>query len=50
VTHPIGRDRAKTVARKRKWKEDLSSQSGSSSPMGGTMSTLKKLGTSFTRT
>jgi hypothetical protein len=49
VTRPIGRDRAKTVARKGKGKEDSSSQSGSSSAMGGIMSTLKKLSTSFTR-
>jgi hypothetical protein len=49
VTHPIGRDRAKTVARKRRVKEDSSSQSGSSSVMGGIMSTLKKLNTSFPR-
>jgi hypothetical protein len=49
VTCPIGRDRAKTAARKGKGKEDSSSQSGSSSVMGGIMSTLKKLGTSFTR-
>jgi hypothetical protein len=47
VTHPIGR--AKTVARKRRVKEDSSSQSGSSSVMGGIMSTLKKLNTSFPR-
>jgi hypothetical protein len=49
VTHPIGRDRAKTVARKGKGKEDLSSQNESSSAMGGIISTLKKLDTSFTR-
>jgi hypothetical protein len=49
VTRPIGRDRAKTAAWKGKWKEDSSSQSGSSSAMGDIMSTLKKLGTSFTR-
>jgi hypothetical protein len=49
VTHPIGRDRAKTVARKGRVKEDSSSPSGSSSVMGGIMSTLKKLNTSFTR-
>jgi hypothetical protein len=49
VTCPIGRDRAKTAARKGKGKEDSSSQSGSSSVMGGIMSALKKLGTSFTR-
>jgi hypothetical protein len=50
VTHPIGRDRAKTAAWKGKEKEDSSSQSRSSSAMGSIMSTLKKLGTSFTRT
>jgi hypothetical protein len=49
VTRPIGRDSAKMAARKEKWKEDSSSQSGSSSAMGGIMSTLKKLGTSFIR-
>jgi hypothetical protein len=49
VTRPIGRDRGKTAARKGKGKEDSSSQSGSSSAMGGIMSTLKKLDTSFTR-
>jgi hypothetical protein len=49
VTRPIGRDRAKTAAQKRKGKEDSSSQSGSSSAMGGIMSNLKKLSTSFTR-
>jgi hypothetical protein len=49
VTHPISRDRAKTVARKEKRKEDLNSQSGSSSTMDVIMSTLKKLDTSFTR-
>jgi hypothetical protein len=50
VTRPIGRDRAKTAARKGKEKEDSSSQSGSSSAIDGIMSTLKKLGTSFTKT
>jgi hypothetical protein len=49
VTRPIGRDRAKTVALKGKEKENLSSQNGSSSVIGGIMSTLKKLDTSFTR-
>jgi hypothetical protein len=48
VTHPIGRNRAKTTAGE-KVKEDSSSQSGSSSAMAGIISTLKKLGTSFTR-
>jgi hypothetical protein len=50
VTHPIDQDRAKTAARKGKEKEDSSTQRGSSSSMGGIMSTLKKLATSFTRT
>jgi hypothetical protein len=45
VTHPIDQDRAKTTAWKGKGKEDLSSQSRSSSAMGSIMSTLKKLGT-----
>jgi hypothetical protein len=49
VTHPISWDRVKTVARKGKRKEDLSSQNGSSSTMDVIMSTLKKLDTSFTR-
>jgi hypothetical protein len=49
VTHPIGRDRAKTTARKGEEKKDSSSQNGSSSAMGDIMSTLKKLGISFTR-
>jgi hypothetical protein len=49
VTRSIGQDRAKTMAQKGKGKEDPSSQSGSFSAMGGIMSTLKKLGTSFTR-
>jgi hypothetical protein len=49
MTHPIGRDRAKTTARKEKLKEDSSSQNGSSSVMDCIMSTLKKLCTSFTR-
>jgi hypothetical protein len=48
VTHPIGWDRAKRAVRKGKGKEDSSSQSWSSYSMSGTMSTLKKLGTSFT--
>jgi hypothetical protein len=50
VTRPISRDRAKMVARKEEKEERPSSQSGSFSAMGGTMSTLKKLDTSFTRT
>jgi hypothetical protein len=49
VTRPIDRDRAKTATQKGKANEDSSSQSGSSSAMGGIMSTLKKLGTSFIR-
>jgi hypothetical protein len=49
VTHPIGRDRAKMAAQKGKGKEDSSCQSGSSSVMASIMSSLKKLGTSFTR-
>jgi hypothetical protein len=49
VTHPIGRDRAKTAARKGKGKKDSSSQSGSSSAMASIMSTLKNLDTSFTK-
>jgi hypothetical protein len=49
VTRPISRDRAKTVAQKGKGKEDSSSQNESSSTLGGIMSTLKKLDTSFTR-
>jgi hypothetical protein len=49
VTHPIGRDRAKMAMWKGKGKEDSSSQSGSSFAMAGIMSTLKKLGTSFSR-
>jgi hypothetical protein len=47
VTHPIGQDRTKAVTRKGKGKECLSSQSESSSAVGGIMSTLKKLNTSF---
>jgi hypothetical protein len=43
VTCPIGRDKAKTAARKGKGKEESNSQSGSFSAMGGIMSTLKKL-------
>jgi hypothetical protein len=48
VTHPIDRDRTKTVARKEKGKEDSSSQSRSSSAIVDIMSTLKKLDTSLT--
>jgi hypothetical protein len=47
VTRPIGRDRDKMAVRKGKGNEDSSSQSGSSSAMGGILSTLKKLATSF---
>ena len=49
MTRPIGRNRDNTVARKGKGKEDSSNQSGYSSAISGIMSTLKKLGTSFTR-
>jgi hypothetical protein len=49
VTHPIGRDRTKAAARKGKWKEHSNSQSGSSSTIGGIMSTLKKLSISITK-
>jgi hypothetical protein len=49
VTHHIGQDRAKMVAQTRIGEEDSSSQSGSSFVMGDIISTLKKLGTSFTR-
>jgi hypothetical protein len=48
VTHPIGRDRAKAATRKGQGKKASSSQSESSSAVGGMMSTLKKLNTSFT--
>jgi hypothetical protein len=49
VTHPIGQDRAKATAWKEKGKEDSSSQSESSSTVGGIMSALKKLSTSFAK-
>jgi hypothetical protein len=49
VTRSIGRDRAKAAARKGKGKEGSSSKSESFSVMGGIMSTLKKLSTSFTK-
>jgi hypothetical protein len=49
MTHPIGRNRAKSAARKGKGKEDSSSQSESSSIIDGIMSTLKKLSTTFTK-
>jgi hypothetical protein len=42
VTCLIGRNRANVTARKGKVNEDLSSQSESSSAIGGIMSTLKK--------
>jgi hypothetical protein len=50
VTHFIGRDRAKMVARKGKGKEDSNNQSEFSSAITDIMYNLKKLGTSFTRT
>jgi hypothetical protein len=50
VTCPIGRDRVKATARKGKEKEGSSSQSESSSAVGGIMSTLKKLSTTFAKT
>jgi hypothetical protein len=50
VTHPTDWDRVKTVTRKGKRKEDLSSQSGSFSVMCDIMSPVKKLVTSFIRT
>jgi hypothetical protein len=49
VTRPIGQNRAKTTAQKGKGKEDSSSKSGSSSVIDDIMSTLEKLGTSFSR-
>jgi hypothetical protein len=49
VTHPIGRDRGKTTTRKGKENEASSSQSMSFFSIGGVISTLKKLATSFTR-
>jgi hypothetical protein len=49
MTHPIGRDRVKTIARKGKGKKGSSSESGFSSSIGVIMSTLNKLDTSFTR-
>jgi hypothetical protein len=50
VTHPIGRDRGKTAARKGKEKEGSSSKSMSSFSIGDIMSTVKKLDTLFIRT
>jgi hypothetical protein len=49
ATRPIGRDRAKATAWKGKEKQGSSSQSESSSAVGGIMSTLKKLNTSFAK-
>jgi hypothetical protein len=49
VTRPIGRDRAKVATRKGKEKEGLNSQSESFSAVGGMISTLKKLSTSFAK-
>jgi hypothetical protein len=49
VTRPIDRDRAKTAARKGKWKKNSSSQNGSSFTMCCIISTLKKLDTLFTK-
>jgi hypothetical protein len=49
ATCPIDRDRAKMATRKGKGKEASSIKSESSSEMGGILSTLKKLDTSFTR-
>jgi hypothetical protein len=53
MTHPMDQDRAKMVTRKGKGKgkgkECLSSQSESSFVVGGMMSTLNKLSTSFTK-
>jgi hypothetical protein len=49
VTRPIDRDKAKLVVRKEKGKEGSSSQSESSSVMGGILSTLRKLSSTFTK-
>jgi hypothetical protein len=49
VTRYISRDRAMAATRKGKGKEDSSSQSESFSTVGGIMSTLKKLSTSFAK-
>jgi hypothetical protein len=51
VYHPMGRDRAKAAMQKgkRKGKDGSSSQSESSSILGGMMSTLKRLNTSFAK-
>jgi hypothetical protein len=49
VTYPIGQNRAKPAAWKGKGKEGSSSQSESSSAVGGIMSTFKKLSTSFAK-
>jgi hypothetical protein len=49
VTRPIGRDRAKAAVWKGKGKEDSSSESESFFVVGGIMSILKKLSTSFAK-
>jgi hypothetical protein len=49
VTHLICRDRVETAMRKGKEKKDSSSQSESSSTMGGIISTLKKYWQTWTR-
>jgi hypothetical protein len=49
VTHPIGQDRAKAMARKGTGNEGSSSQSESSSTVGDMMPTLKKLSISFAK-
>jgi hypothetical protein len=49
VTHHISQDRAKVAARKVKMKENSMSQSESYSAVGGMMSTVKKLNTSFAK-
>jgi hypothetical protein len=50
VTHPIGRDRAKVTTWKLKGKDGSNSQNESFSTIGGIVSNLKKLSTSFTKT
>jgi hypothetical protein len=51
VSHPMGRDRANVAVRNEngKGKEDSSCQSESSSTVGGMMSTLKRVSTSFAK-
>jgi hypothetical protein len=49
VTHPIGQDRVKLVVWKGKGNEESYSQSEPFFTMGGIMSTLKKLNTTFTK-